>query len=86
MQKTMFLRGKAKLKLAATIEALDFTHANRLNKAEILRLASCDFIRKFQNLLITGRVLPVGMLYKSKELYTRANLDSRPQGLNLFFG
>jgi DNA replication protein DnaC len=54
LQKTMFLRGKAKLKLAATIEALDFTHANRLNKAEILRLASCDFIRKFQNLLITG--------------------------------
>jgi DNA replication protein DnaC len=52
--KTQFLRGKAKLKLNATVEAIDFSQSSRLNKAEILRLSSCEFIRKFQNLLITG--------------------------------
>ncbi len=71
MLKTQFLRGKARLKLNAAVESLDFTHSGRMNKAEILRLATCDFIRKSQNLLITGPT-GVGKTYLGCALAERA--------------
>jgi DNA replication protein DnaC len=48
------LKSQAHLRQSASLEALDFTQPGRLNKQEILRLSTCDFIEKGQNLLIGG--------------------------------
>src|SRR3990170_8843591 len=44
----------AKLKLQACIEDIDYRTARGLEKSVILSLASCNWIRHHQNLLISG--------------------------------
>ena len=48
------LLGQAKLRLPASIEDLDFRSPRGLDRSVILRLASCDWIRNHQVVLITG--------------------------------
>lgn len=45
---------KAKLRLTATIEDVDFRHPRGLEKALVLSLATCQWIRQHHNCLITG--------------------------------
>lgn len=45
---------KAKLRLTATIEDVDYRHPRGLNKALMLALAGCQWIREHQNCLIIG--------------------------------
>ena len=45
---------KAKLRLTATIEDVDFRHPRGLDKSLILALAGCRWIREHQNVIITG--------------------------------
>jgi DNA replication protein DnaC len=45
---------KAKLRLTATVEDIDFRHPRGLEKAVVLTLANCHWIRQHQNVLITG--------------------------------
>ena len=45
---------KAKLRLTATIEDIDFRHPRGLDKALVLALAGCRWIREHQNVIITG--------------------------------
>jgi DNA replication protein DnaC len=45
---------KAKLRLTATIEDIDYRHPRGLDKNLVLSLASCRWIREHQNCLITG--------------------------------
>ena len=44
----------AKLRYPATLEAVDFTHARRLNRQQILTLGTCAWIAERHNLVITG--------------------------------
>lgn len=44
----------AKFRHQASLEQIDFTQRRTLNKNDIVRLATCDFIRKGQNIVITG--------------------------------
>jgi len=46
--------GKARLRHNAAVEDIDFRHPRGLDKAQALSLASCDWIRRHYNLLITG--------------------------------
>lgn len=50
---TRHVRG-AKFRYGATIEELNFTTARGLDKTQVLRLADMTFIKKKENLLITG--------------------------------
>jgi len=52
-RQTQLLR-QAKLRLPASIEDLDFRSPRGLDRSVILRLASCDWIRNHQVVLITG--------------------------------
>jgi len=45
---------KAKLRLTATIEDIDYRHPRNLDKSTMLALASCRWIREHQNCFITG--------------------------------
>jgi len=45
---------KAKLRHNASIEDIDFRHPRGLDRSVILRLADCEWIKKKQNLIITG--------------------------------
>jgi len=45
---------KAKLRLTATIEDVDYRHPRGLDKSLFLALAGCDWIRQHHNCLITG--------------------------------
>lgn len=45
---------QAKLRQEACIEDINYRHPRGLDKAQMSSLLSCDFIRKSQNLLITG--------------------------------
>ena len=45
---------KAKLRQAACIEDIDYRHPRGLDKALMLRLATCQWVREHHNLLITG--------------------------------
>jgi len=45
---------QAKLRLQATLEDLDYRHPRGLDKALLLRLASCQWVQARQNVLITG--------------------------------
>jgi DNA replication protein DnaC len=45
---------KAKLRLTATIEDIDYRHPRNLDKNTMLSLASCRWIREHHNCLITG--------------------------------
>ena len=44
----------AKLRYAASLEAVDFTHPRRLHRQQVLTLGSCAWITDHHNLLITG--------------------------------
>jgi len=52
-QLTLRLR-RATLNTTKTLEGFDFTFNPQLNRAQILELASCDFVRQKRNLLICG--------------------------------
>ncbi|MBA2883227.1 DNA replication protein DnaC [Desulfosalsimonas propionicica] len=45
---------KAKLRLAASIEDIDFNHPRGLDKGLILSLASCQWLKAHHNVFITG--------------------------------
>lgn len=45
---------KAKLRQNACIEDIDFKHPRGLDKSLITRLADCEWIKKHQNIIITG--------------------------------
>ena len=45
---------KAKLRHDACIEDIDFRYPRGLDKSIVIKLASCQWIRKHQNLIITG--------------------------------
>ncbi len=46
--------GKARLRQNACIEDIDYRHPRGLDKALMLKLASCAWVREHHNLLITG--------------------------------
>lgn len=45
---------KAKLRLNASLEDIDYRHPRGLDKSLLLRLASCHWIKEHDNILITG--------------------------------
>lgn len=45
---------KAKLRHQATVEDIDYRHPRGLDKAQMLKLAECQWIKEHQNLIITG--------------------------------
>jgi len=45
---------KAKLRITATVEDIDYRHPRGLDKTVLLTLAGCRWIREHQNCLITG--------------------------------
>jgi DNA replication protein DnaC len=45
---------RAKLKHIACIENIDFSVSRNLNRSQILSLASCDWVRKHENIIIVG--------------------------------
>lgn len=53
-RKTGRLMKNAKFRYAASVAEIDFTGNRNLDKSQIIRLASCDFIRKGLDVLITG--------------------------------
>ena len=44
----------AKLRLSASIEEIDYRHPRGLERAKMAALASCEWITRHQNLLLTG--------------------------------
>lgn len=50
---TRYLR-TAHFRYQASIEEVDFTTSRGLDKTQLLRLANCSFIKKRENILITG--------------------------------
>jgi DNA replication protein DnaC len=45
---------QAKFRYSASIEEIDFVSSRNLDKTQFLRLASCDFIKKHESVIITG--------------------------------
>jgi DNA replication protein DnaC len=45
---------QAKLRQYACVEEMDYQHPRNLNKSQFASLSSCDFIRQYANLIITG--------------------------------
>lgn len=62
---------KAKLRLAASIEDIDFNHPRGLDKELVLSLASCQWIKAHHNIFITGPT-GVGKSYLSCALAHKA--------------
>ena len=44
----------AKLKLAASMEDIDYRSPRGLDKSVMLSLASCDWVRKHRNVIVVG--------------------------------
>lgn len=44
----------ARFRYRASVEEIDFRGDRNLNKNEVLRLATCDFLRKSESIIITG--------------------------------
>jgi DNA replication protein DnaC len=65
------LLSQAKLKINACIEDIDFRAPRGLQKSVILQLASCDWIKSAQNVIITGPT-GVGKTYLACALANRA--------------
>lgn len=53
-RKTERLMKNAKFRYAASVAEINFTRNRNLDKSQIIRMASCDFIKKGTDLLITG--------------------------------
>lgn len=53
-RKLQTLLKKAKLRLNASIEDIDYRHPRGLDKSLILSLASCQWVEEHNNILITG--------------------------------
>ena len=62
---------KARLRLAASIEDIDFNHPRGLDKELILSLASCQWIKAHHNIFITGPT-GVGKTYLACALAQKA--------------
>jgi DNA replication protein DnaC len=65
---------QARLKQQASIEDLDFRNVRGLDKRLVLHLGSCDWIRRHENVLITGPT-GIGKTYLACALAHRACLD-----------
>ena len=65
---------KAKLRLSACMEDIDYRHNRGLDKALMMSLASCSFVRKSQNVIITGPT-GVGKTYLACALTHKACLE-----------
>lgn len=65
---------KAKLRHQACMEDLDYRHPRGLDKALMMSLASCAYIRKAQNIIITGPT-GVGKTYLACALAHKACLE-----------
>jgi len=61
----------AKLKLAASMEDIDYRSARGLDKSVMLSLASCDWVRNHRNVIIIGPT-GIGKTYLSCALAQRA--------------
>ena len=48
------LIAKARFRYKASMEEIDYTEKRNLDKTQILRLSSCDWITKNQNTILTG--------------------------------
>jgi DNA replication protein DnaC len=71
----MIIRLKqATLPLSACMEDIDYRHPRGLNKGLMLSLASCAFVRKAQNVIMTGPT-GVGKTYLSCALTHKACLE-----------
>lgn len=64
----------AKFRYRASVEEINFSHSRNLDKNEILMLATCDFIRKKENIIITGPT-GVGKSYISSALGHQACIE-----------
>jgi DNA replication protein DnaC len=53
-RKTERLLKNAKFRYNATMEEIDYSASRQLDKSQILRLFSCDYIKKGENIIITG--------------------------------
>lgn len=53
-RKTERLRKGAKFRYDASIEEIEFTSERNLDKSAVLRLATCNFIKAAENIIITG--------------------------------
>ena len=65
---------KAKLRQAALVEDIDFRHPRGLDKAVMVSLSTCQWIRDHQNLVITGPT-GVGKTYLACALSQKACRD-----------
>jgi DNA replication protein DnaC len=50
---------QARFKLKASVQKIDYQHPRGVDKALIARLAQCDWVRRGQNLLMTGSARPI---------------------------
>ena len=53
-RKTERLLKNAKFRYKASVEEIEFNRERNLDKSELLRLATCDFIKKGMDVIITG--------------------------------
>jgi DNA replication protein DnaC len=67
----------AKLKINACIEDIDYKTPRGIDKSVILRLSSCDWIRKAQNIIITGPT-GAGKTYLACAMANKACRDGHP--------
>jgi DNA replication protein DnaC len=65
---------KAKLRLQACMEDIDYRYKRGLDKSLMMSLASCSFVRKAQNVILTGPT-GVGKTYLSCALVHKACLE-----------
>lgn len=61
----------AKLREQACIEDVDFRHARSLDRSLVMRLATCEWVQKAQNILVTGPT-GIGKTYLTCALAQRA--------------